>query len=214
MSAAMKRMKIGVLASGGGTDLQSVIDGVHGRSGEIAVVISNKADAYALTRAERAGIPATAIIERDCGGVAAFNAKIVETLKSYGCELVVLAGYLRIITADFVAAFPNRIVNIHPALIPSFCGPGYYGMRVHEAVYRYGCKVSGCTVHFVNEEADAGPIIAQRAVALADDDTPETIQQRVLALEHALLPAVVAAICEGRVHVAGRRVHVDAPAAK
>lgn len=211
MSAAMKRMKIGVLASGGGTDLQSVIDGVHGRSGEIAVVISNKADAYALTRAERAGIPATAIIERDCGGVAAFNAKIVETLKSYGCELVVLAGYLRIITADFVAAFPNRIVNIHPALIPSFCGPGYYGMRVHEAVYRYGCKVSGCTVHFVNEEADAGPIIAQRAVALADDDTPETIQQRVLALEHALLPAVVAAICEGRVHVDGRRVRIDVP---
>lgn len=202
-------MKIGVLASGGGTDLQSVIDGVHGKTGDIAVVISNKADAYALERAKKAGIPAVAIIEKDCGSVDAFNEKIIETLKSYGCELVVLAGYLRIITKAFVDAWPNRIVNIHPALIPSFCGPGFYGMHVHEAIYDYGCKVSGCTVHFVNEEADAGPIIAQRAVALADDDTPEMIQKKVLAEEHKLLPWVVAKICEGKVHVDGRRVTVD-----
>lgn len=204
-------MKIGVLASGGGTDLQSVIDGVHGKTGEITVVISNKSDAFALKRAEKAGIPAVFIDEKSCDGAEDFNAKIVETLKKYGCELVVLAGYLKIVTKNFVDAYPNRIVNIHPALIPSFCGPGFYGMHVHEAIYDYGCKVSGCTVHFVNEEADAGPIIAQKAVQLEDSDKPEDIQKKVLAEEHQLLPWVVTQICLGRVHVNGRRVTIDKP---
>lgn len=202
-------MKIGVLASGGGTDLQSVIDGVHGKTGEITVVISNKSDAFALKRAEKAEIPAVFIDEKSCNGVEDFNAKIVETLKKYGCELVVLAGYLKIITKNFVDVYPNKIVNIHPALIPSFCGPGFYGMHVHEAIYEYGCKVSGCTVHFVNEEADAGPIIAQKAVQLEDGDKPEDIQKKVLEEEHQLLPWVVTQICLGRVHVNGRRVTID-----
>lgn len=202
-------MKIGVLASGGGTDLQSVIDGVHGKTGEITVIISNKADAYALTRAKKAGIPAVFVDEKACEDTEDFNAKIVATLKAHGCELVVLAGYLKIITKNFVDAYPNRIVNIHPALIPSFCGPGFYGMHVHEAIYAYGCKVSGCTVHFVNEQADAGPIIAQKAVQLSDDDQPEDIQKKVLEEEHKLLPWVVTQICLGRVHVDGRRVSID-----
>ncbi|MGN0193937.1 MAG: phosphoribosylglycinamide formyltransferase [Pseudoramibacter sp.] len=202
-------MKIGVLASGGGTDLQSVIDGVHRKTGEITVVISNKPDAYALERAKKAGIPAVFVDEKQYDGPEAFNAKIVEVLEAHGCELVVLAGYLKIVTKNFVDRYPNRIVNIHPALIPSFCGPGYYGMHVHEAVYNYGCKVSGATVHFVNEEADAGPIIAQKAVPLADGDKPEDIQKKVLEEEHRLLPWVVSQICLGRVHVDGRRVTVD-----
>ena len=202
-------MKIGVLASGGGTDLQSVIDKVHGVSGEIAVVISNNKDAYALTRAQNAGIPAVAIVEKECDGVADFNARIVAELKARGVELVVLAGYMRIITADFVKAYPNRIVNIHPALIPSFCGEGYYGMHVHQAVYDYGVKVTGATVHFVNEEADAGPIIAQRTVPVLNDDRPESIQKRVLEVEHELLPWVVAQICLGKVSVDGRHVRVE-----
>lgn len=200
--------KIGVLVSGGGTNLQAIIDKVHGKSGEIAVVIANKATAYGLVRAQNSGIPTQVVLEEDFEGCEAFNAKLIEILKDYGVELVVLAGYMKIITPNFVAAYPNKIVNIHPALIPSFCGEGYYGMHVHEAVYAYGAKVSGATVHFVNEEADAGPVIAQRTVALADEDTPEIIQKKVLKIEHELLPWVVEQCCLGRVSVEGRRVRI------
>ncbi len=189
-------LKIGVLISGGGTNLQSLIDKIHGQTGEIAVVVSNKADAYGLTRAQKAGIPTQVVLEKDCGDVEAFNGKILEELQAKGVELVVLAGFMRIITPAFVAAYPNKIVNIHPALIPAFCGPGYYGMHVHNAVYEYGAKVSGATVHFVNEEADAGPI-------------PETIQKKVLKIEHELLPWVVEKCCLGKVHVSGRHVVVE-----
>ena len=136
-------MKIGVLISGGGTNLQSIIDTVHGKSGEIAVVISNKADAYGLTRAKNADIPAEVIVENDCADVDDFNAKMIDVLKDYDVELVVLAGFMRILTPAFIAAYPNRIVNIHPALIPSFCGEGFYGMRVHRAIFEYGVKISG-----------------------------------------------------------------------
>ncbi len=202
-------MKIGVLISGGGTNLQSIIDTVHGKSGEIAVVISNKADAYGLTRAKNADIPAEVIVENDCADVDDFNAKMIDVLKDYDVELVVLAGFMRILTPAFIAAYPNRIVNIHPALIPSFCGEGFYGMRVHRAIFEYGVKISGPTVHFVNEEADGGPIIAQKAVPIDDCETPEAIAAKVLEEEHKLLPWVVEQICLGRVHVDGRRVTID-----
>lgn len=199
-------LKIGVLVSGGGTNLQAIIDKVHGKTGEIAVVIANNADAYGLTRAEKCSIPTAVVLEKDYTDVDAFNQAIIDRLNAYGVDLVVLAGYMKIITPDFVQAFPNRIVNIHPALIPSFCGEGYYGMHVHNAVIDYGVKVTGATVHFVNEQADGGPIIAQRTVEVAVDDTPESIQKKVLKIEHVLLPWVVEQICLGRVSVEGRKV--------
>ena len=202
-------MKIGVLISGGGTNLQSIIDEVHGKSGEIAVVLSNKADACGLTRAKNADIPTEVIVESDCADVDDFNAKMIDVLNDYGVELVVLAGFMRILTPAFIAAYPNRIVNIHPALIPSFCGEGFYGMHVHRAIFEYGAKVSGPTVHFVNEEADGGPIIAQKAVPIDDCDSPEAIAAKVLKEEHKLLPWVVEQICLGRVHADGRRVTID-----
>ncbi|MDD2413745.1 MAG: phosphoribosylglycinamide formyltransferase [Eubacteriaceae bacterium] len=202
-------MKIGVLVSGGGTNLQAIIDKVHGKTGEIAVVIANNPDAYGLVRAQKAGIATAVVVEQDCGSPEAFNQKMMAVLKAHDVELVVLAGFMRILTPAFVRAYPNRIVNIHPALIPSFCGEGFYGMHVHQAVYDYGVKVSGPTVHFVSEEADAGPIIAQRTVALDDSDKPEAIQKKVLVLEHELLPWVVEQICLGHVHVDGRRVAID-----
>ncbi|MEG0377759.1 MAG: phosphoribosylglycinamide formyltransferase [Eubacterium sp.] len=201
-------LKIGVLVSGGGTNLQAVIDKVHHQSGEIAVVIANKAEAYGLERAKKSGIATEILVEEDYESSGAFNIQMVKTLKDYGVELVVLAGYMKIITTEFVEAYPNRIVNIHPALIPSFCGEGYFGMHVHQAVIDYGVKITGATVHFVNEEADAGPIIAQQSVAVADEDTPESIQKKVLKIEHTLLPWVVEQYCYGNIHVEGRHVFI------
>lgn len=200
--------KIGVLVSGGGTNLQAVIDRVHHKSGEIAVVIGNNAEAYGLTRAQNSGIPTAVVLEKDFEDYDAFNAEIIRTLKDKGVELVVLAGYMKIITPAFVEAYPNKIVNIHPALIPSFCGEGYYGLHVHEAVIDYGVKVTGATVHFVNEEADAGPIIAQKTVEVGDDDTPESIQKKVLEIEHTLLPWVVEQYCLGHITVEGRKTKI------
>jgi phosphoribosylglycinamide formyltransferase-1 len=201
-------LKIGVLASGGGTDLQSVIDGVHGKDGEIVLVLSNNPEAYALKRAQQADIETAVVEEKKCRDEIEFNQRMVDLLKARGVELVVLAGFIRIITPNFVQAYPNAIINIHPALVPSFCGPGYYGMHVHQAVYDYGVKVTGATVHIVNEEADAGPVIAQRVVPVLPEDTPETIQKRVLAVEHELLPWVVRQFCRGNVHVSGQHVTV------
>lgn len=201
-------LKIGVLVSGGGTNLQAIIDKVHGRCGEITVVISNNADAYGLTRAQNSNIPTAVVLEKEFADYEAYNQALIEVLKEHGVDLVVLAGYMKIITPSFVSAFPNRIVNIHPALIPSFCGEGYYGMHVHNAVIEYGVKVTGATVHFVNEEADGGPIIAQKTVEVADDDTPESIQKKVLRIEHTLLPWVVEQICLGKVTVDGRKVRI------
>lgn len=200
--------KIGVLVSGGGTNLQAVIDRVHHKSGEIAVVIANNAEAYGLTRAQNSGIPTAVVLEKDFEDYDAFNAEIIRILKDKGVELVVLAGYMKIITPAFVKAYPNKIVNIHPALIPSFCGEGYYGLHVHEAVIDYGVKVTGATVHFVNEEADAGPIIAQKTVEVADDDTPESIQKKVLEIEHTLLPWVVEQYCLDHITVEGRKTKI------
>ena len=198
--------KIGVLVSGSGTNFQSLIDTVHQKDGEIAVVISNNRQAFGLERGEAAGIPAVAINPKGYPTNEAFDQKIIEILSGYNVELVVLAGYMKIITPEFVDAYPNAIINIHPALIPSFCGEGLYGMRVHQAVIDYGVKVTGATVHFVNEVADGGPVILQETVAVEDDDTPESIQQKVLKIEHKLLPKAVKAFCHDQLTVEGRLV--------
>jgi len=179
----MLRTKIAVLVSGGGTNLQALIDAqksgiIH--SGEIALVLSNKADAYALERAKRAGIE-TAVVEKKqfCDSVA-FEEKIISELECRGIELIVLAGFMCILSERFTSRFANRIINVHPSLIPSFCGKGFYGLHVHEAALAYGVKVSGATVHFVNEIPDGGKIIMQKAVEVMEGDTPEILQKRIM----------------------------------
>ncbi|HEY5537404.1 MAG TPA: phosphoribosylglycinamide formyltransferase [Acetobacterium sp.] len=202
----MSLKKIGVLVSGSGSNFQELIDHIHDVYGEIVIVLSNKADAYGLIRGKNAGIDAVFLDPKEYPENETYNEKIIERLKDHGVELVVLAGYMRIMNQNFIKTYPNAIVNIHPALIPSFCGKGFYGMRVHQAVIDYGVKVTGATVHFVNEVADGGPIIAQETVKVADDDTPESIQKKVLEIEHRLLPGAVKAICLDELEVHGRIV--------
>lgn len=179
----LTKTKIAVLVSGGGTNLQALIDAEKSgiiKSGEISLVLSNKADAYALTRAENAGI-ATAVVEKKtCADKAEFEARIIECLENNGIELVILAGFMCILSENFISHFEKRIINVHPSLIPSFCGEGFYGLRVHEAALSYGVKVTGATVHFVNEIPDGGEIIMQKAVEILDGDTPEILQKRVM----------------------------------
>lgn len=179
----LTKTKIAVLVSGGGTNLQALIDAEKSgiiKSGEISLVLSNKADAYALTRAENAGI-ATAVIEKKtCADRAEFETRIIECLENNGIELVILAGFMCILSENFISHFEKRIINVHPSLIPSFCGEGFYGLRVHEAALDYGVKVTGATVHFVNEIPDGGEIIMQKAVEILDGDTPEILQKRVM----------------------------------
>lgn len=198
------------MVSGGGTDLQSVIDGVEdGRiPAEIVVVIASKPGIYALERARKAGIPGIVICKKEYADEEAFFEANLAALRQYGAEGVVLAGYLSILGKRMIEAFPNKIINIHPSLIPSFCGKGYYGLKVHKAALEYGVKVSGATVHFVDEGADTGPIIAQRAVPVLPGDTPEMLQQRVLEVEHEILPEAVALFCQDRLEVQGRRVSI------
>jgi len=188
----MKRTRIAVLVSGGGTNLQALIDAQEaGRisSGEIVLVISNKEGAYALQRAEKAGIPARTITKKACGSQAAFEAALQAALEEAGAQLIILAGFLSILSGDFTAKWPERIINVHPALIPSFCGKGYYGLKVHEEALRYGVKVTGATVHFVNEVPDGGRILLQKAVEVKEGDTPEVLQRRVMEeAEWILLP--------------------------
>ena len=179
----LTKTKIAVLVSGGGTNLQALIDAEKSgiiKSGEISLVLSNKADAYALTRAENAGI-ATAVVEKkNCADKAEFETRIIECLENNGIELVILAGFMCILSENFISRFEKRIINVHPSLIPSFCGEGFYGLRVHEAALSYGVKVTGATVHFVNEIPDGGEIIMQKAVEILDGDTPEILQKRVM----------------------------------
>lgn len=179
----LTKTKIAVLVSGGGTNLQALIDAEKRgiiKSGEISLVLSNKADAYALTRAENAGI-ATAVVEKKtCADRAEFETRIIECLENNGIELVILAGFMCILSENFISHFEKRIINVHPSLIPSFCGEGFYGLRVHEAALDYGVKVTGATVHFVNEIPDGGEIIMQKAVEILDGDTPEILQKRVM----------------------------------
>jgi len=204
----MKR--IAVLVSGGGTNLQALIDAqASGRivGGEIAAVISSKAGAYALERAKNAGIPGYVLPRKDFPSNQAMTVALVDLLKTLDIDLVVLAGCMIIFTQELVDAYPNAIMNVHPALIPSFCGQGFYGLHVHEEVLRYGVKLSGATVHFVSEECDGGPIISQKAVAVRVDDTPETLQRRIMEeAEWKLLPEAVSLFCQDRLSVSGRTV--------
>ena len=180
----MLKTRIAVLVSGGGTNLQALIDAQKSgiiSSGEIVLVVSNVTGAYALTRAENAGIE-TAVISKKAMGLdqAGFEERLLETLQNHSIDLIVLAGFMSILSERFVRQYPERIINVHPSLIPSFCGKGFYGLRVHEAALSYGVKVTGATVHYVNEVPDGGRIIAQRAVYIEDGDTPETLQKRVM----------------------------------
>lgn len=179
----MLKTKIAVLVSGGGTNLQSLIDAQQSgiiKSGEIALVVSSSETAYALERAKNHGIAYLAVSKKSCGSQAEFENKIQSALTENGIQLVVLAGFMSILSADFVSKWEKRIINVHPSLIPSFCGEGYYGLRVHEAALKYGVKLTGATVHFVNEIPDGGEIILQKSVPVYKNDTPETLQKRVM----------------------------------
>ncbi|MGP1540557.1 phosphoribosylglycinamide formyltransferase [Peptostreptococcus stomatis] len=193
---------IAVLVSGGGTNLQSIIDAVEAGkiNGQIKLVISNKEGAYGLERAKKHNI--RAVFEKD-------EQAIIDIMKENEIDLVVLAGFLKILSPNFTKAFENRIINIHPSLIPSFCGKGYYGLKVHEAAIEYGVKVSGATVHFVDENADTGPIIRQDTVEVFAGDSPQDLQQRVLKIEHKILSQVVADYCDDKIRVVGRRVFIE-----
>ena len=204
----MKR--IAVLVSGGGTNLQALID-AQGRGelggGEIAAVISSKAGAYALERAANAGIPGYVLPRKEFASNQAMTVALVDMLKKLDIDLVVLAGCMIIFTQELVDAYPNAIMNVHPALIPSFCGQGFYGLHVHEEAIKYGVKLSGATVHFVSAECDGGPIIVQKAVAVLENDTPETLQRRIMEeAEWKLLPEAVSLFCQDRLSVNGRTV--------
>ena len=194
------KTRIAVLVSGGGTNLQALIDAAARGElphGELALVVSNNADAYALQRAAKAGIP-TALCLREKGGSRAdFEAKLLDILRKNDIDMIILAGFMAILSADFVKRWPDRIINVHPSLIPSFCGEGFYGLRVHRAALDYGVKVTGATVHYVNEIPDGGEIIAQKAVDILPDDTPETLQRRVMEqAEWILLPRAAEMVAE------------------
>ena len=194
------KTKIAVLVSGGGTNLQALID-AQGKtlvSGEIALVVANNANAYALERAKKAGIPTAVVLKKQCGSQETFEEKLKEVLEEYGIEVIILAGFMTILTEKFTSCYPKRILNVHPSLIPSFCGEGFYGLRVHQAALDYGVKVTGATVHFVNEIPDGGEIIAQKAVYIEPGDTPEILQRRVMEqAEWILLPQAAEMVCAG-----------------
>ena len=194
----MAKTKIAVLVSGGGTNLQALIDaqGKVLNSGEITLVVSNAQGAYALERAAKAGIATETIIKKDCGGQEGFETKLMDILDANGIEVIILAGFMTILTERFTSHYRNRILNVHPSLIPSFCGEGFYGLKVHEEALKYGVKVTGATVHFVNEIPDGGKIIAQKAVYIEEGDTPEILQRRVMEqAEWILLPQAAEKVC-------------------
>ncbi len=203
-------VRVAVLVSGGGTNLQAPIDAQNRGEiigGEIAAVIASKSSAYAIERAKNAGIPAYVIARKDYADAREMTIAYVDKLKELNIDLVVLAGFMTIFTEELIKAYPNAIMNVHPALIPSFCGKGFYGLHVHEKALEYGVKLSGATCHFVTEECDAGPIIMQKAVEVKHDDTPETLQRRIMEnAEWKILPKSVSLFCEGRLSVEGRTV--------
>ncbi len=194
------KARIAVLVSGGGTNLQALIGAVQKgiiTSGEIALVVSNVSGAYALTRAEKADIKAVTLTKKACGGQDAFEEKLIALLDDEKIDLIVLAGFMSILSERFTSHYANRIINVHPSLIPSFCGQGFYGLRVHEAALAKGVKVTGATVHFVNEIPDGGQILLQKAVTIREDDTPETLQKRVMRLaEWKILPQAAEMVCK------------------
>ena len=193
------KTKIAVFVSGGGTNLQALIDAeAAGKipSGEIALVVANNAGAYALERAKKANIATEVVLKKQCGSQEAFETRLMEVLDVHGIDVIILAGFMTILTERFTSKYPKRILNVHPSLIPSFCGEGFYGLRVHEEALRYGVKVTGATVHFVNEIPDGGEIIAQKAVYIEDGDTPEILQRRVMEqAEWILLPQAAEKVC-------------------
>jgi len=205
-------VKIGVLVSGGGTNLQALIDaekrGELG-AGKISLVIASKPGVYALERAANNGIDGKVLARRDYESISDYSAALVNTLKENGIDIVVLAGFLTIIDEQVYNAYPNKILNVHPALIPSFCGKGFYGLHVHEAALEKGVKVSGATVHIVTPECDAGPIVLQKAVEVKDDDTPETLQRRIMEeAEWKILPKAVQLLADGKIEVMQNKVYI------
>ncbi len=203
-------LKFAVLASGGGTDFQSLIDAVaDGRiNAEICCLIASRPDIYAIERAKQAEIPVAVVQKKAFGDAVAFDEAILATLRRHGADFAALAGYLSIVGSKTISAYRNKIINIHPALIPSFCGMGMYGHHVHEAVIAYGTKISGATVHFVDEGADTGPIIMQEAVPVLESDTPDTLAARVLQIEHVILPKAVGLMADEKLQVEGRIVKI------
>lgn len=197
--------RIAVMVSGGGTNLQAIIDAISSgkiTDTEIAVVISNNADAYALTRAKNAGIPAVCVSRKEIPDRTAYNQALMKAVDDANVDLIVLAGFLVVIPEEMIVKYRNRIINIHPSLIPSFCGTGYYGLKVHEGALSRGVKVSGATVHFVDEGTDTGPIILQKAVEVLDDDTPEVLQRRIMEqAEWILLPQAIDLLAHGKIRV-------------
>ena len=190
--------RIAVLVSGGGTNLQALIDAQGNvlKSGKIELVVSNVAGAYALERAKKAGIATEVVVKKELGSQEAFEDRLMEILDSNGIDIIILAGFMTILTERFTSAYPKRILNVHPSLIPAFCGEGFYGLRAHQAALDYGVKVTGATVHFVNEIPDGGEIIAQKAVEIQPGDTPEILQKRVMEqAEWKILPAAVEQVC-------------------
>ncbi len=208
-----KKTRIAVLVSGGGTNLQALIDtgerdGLGG--GEITLVLASKPGVYALERAKNHHIPSVVLPRKDYSDIAAYSKALTDTLLAHSIDLVILAGFLTIFDEQVFRAFPYRIINVHPALIPSFCGKGFYGLHVHEAALAKGVRVSGATAHFVIPECDAGPIILQKAVAVMQDDTPETLQRRIMEeAEWHILPQAVRLFCEGRLTVADGKVRIS-----
>ncbi len=208
----MKKSKIAVLVSGGGTNLQALIDAQHRGglgNGEIALVLSSKPDVYALERAKNNGIPSVVVARKEYSDIAEYSRALTDTLVNANIDLVVLAGFLTIIDEQVYNAFTNKILNVHPALIPSFCGKGFYGLHVHEAALEKGVKLSGATVHIVTPECDAGPIVLQKAVEVKQDDTPETLQRRIMEeAEWKILPEAVRLFCDGLITVDNNKVYI------
>ena len=205
-------LNIAVLVSGGGTNLQALIDAQATgqiQNGAISLVISSRTDAFALERAKKAGIPTRVLLRKGFAEQADYDAALLALLKEFQIQLVVLAGFMTIISETVIRQYENQIINVHPALIPSFCGPGFYGLHVHEAALEKGVKVSGATVHFVNEVCDGGPIILQKAVEVLPDDTPETLQRRIMGqAEWKLLPRAVELFCAGKIVVENGRTRI------
>lgn len=206
-------LRIGILVSGGGTNLQAIIDSVE--SGylskcKIETVVSSNENAYALTRAKKHNISSVCILKKDYDSIAGYDEALISHLNSCNVDLVVLAGFMTILGKDFISAYENRIINIHPSLIPAFCGKGYYGLKPHRAALEYGVKITGATVHFVDTGTDTGPIILQKAVNINQDDTPETLQKRVMEeAEWEILTKAIKLISEGKVKVVNRKVLID-----
>lgn len=206
----MPRVKIGVLVSGSGSNLQSIIDNIELGfiNGKIEVVISNKKQAFGLERARQHNINAVFVNQKEYKDIETYNEAIIEELTKNDVELVVLAGYLKILSKKFVEKYKNKIINIHPSLIPAFCGEGYYGIKVHEAAINYGVKISGATVHFVDEGADTGPIILQEVVEVDYNDNAVSLQKKILKIEHKILPKAIKYYCDGKIEIIDKKAYV------